>query len=210
MLCIRGRLVSGLQSYRHLQSILQYRNSQQRSGHTSRRAQVHLAVSLPLTMFQAYQSFASVAPSRADNAYIFDLVQTFGNGLAAITSADELLVVDRQNLSTSQPILFSGTPAGTNCLVSGDESGQSLLCSGTDGNVATFDVRSQKKTSHFKIGKTLLAYADSDVHLTKSRSSRNRPCMSRFQSSCRYRVQTSTSYCQRLVLFSLTRFCFGH
>lgn len=160
-------------------------------------------------MSRTYQSFASIAPSRADNAYIFALVQTFGNGLATITSADELLVVDRQNLSTSQSILFSGTPAGTNCLVSGDDSGQSLLCSGTDGNVAFFDVRSQKKTSHFKTGQTLLAYVDSDVRLTNSRSSRHRPCMSRIQGSYRYRVQESTSCCQRLV-FILTRLCFSH
>lgn len=152
-------------------------------------------------MSRAYQSFASVAPSRADNAYIFALVQTFGNGLAAITSADELLVVDRQNLSTSQPILFDGTPTGTNCLISGNDSGQSLLCSGTDGNVATFDVRSQKKTSHFKIGQTPLAYADSDVHLTTYRSSRHGPCMSRVQGCYRYRIQKSASYCQRLVFF---------
>lgn len=103
-------------------------------------------------MSRAYQSFASIAPSRTDNAYIFALVQTVGNGLAAITSADELLVVDQQNLSSNNTISFSGAPTGVNCLVSGDDSGQSLLCSGTDGNVTTFDVRSQKKTSNFRIG----------------------------------------------------------
>lgn len=104
-------------------------------------------------MLRAYQSFASIAPSRADNAYIFALVPTIGNGLAAITSADELIVVDRQNLSTSQTISFDGIPTGTNCLISGDDSGQSLLCSGTDGNVTTFDVRSHKKSSNIRIGK---------------------------------------------------------
>lgn len=103
-------------------------------------------------MSLAYGHYASLAPSRTDNAYIFALVRTIGNGLAVTTSADELLVVDRQNLSASQVILFDDTPKGTHCLVAGDAPGQTLLCSGADGKVATYDVRSQKKVSQFQIG----------------------------------------------------------
>lgn len=99
-----------------------------------------------------YLSFGSVAPSQSTDAYIFQLVQTVGNGLAAITSADELVVVDRQNLSPSQTILFENVPIGANCLVSGDVSGQSLICSGTDGQVVIWDVRSRTKASHFRLG----------------------------------------------------------
>lgn len=150
-------------------------------------------------MSRTYQSFASVAPSRAVNAYILQLVQTFANGLAAITSADELIVVDRQNLSASQAISFSGTPTGTNCLVSADASGQSLLCSGTDGNVATYDIRSQKRTAQFHIGLISPASVGSGTRLTSNRSGCDCPSMSGVQSGCRYRAQAPTSYRQHLV-----------
>lgn len=105
------------------------------------------------------EPLASIAPSKSDSAYILELVPTIGNGLAAITSASELLAVDRQDFSSTQIITFQGAPEGTNCLISGDVHGQNLLCSGTDGVVAIFDVRSQKRVSHFKIGSF-----DSDVH----------------------------------------------
>lgn len=150
-------------------------------------------------MSQAYQSFASIAPSRGNNAYIFQLVQTVGNGLAAITSEDELVIVDRHNLSANQTIFFDGVPVGTNCLVSGDASGQTLICSGTDGHVVTYDVRSQKKTSQFQIGLVLPASFVSDLRLTNNRSRCYCSCMSRTQGGCWYRVQTSTSCCQRVV-----------
>lgn len=107
-------------------------------------------------MSRLYQSVGSIAPSRTDNAYIFQLVQTIENGLAAITSADELVVVDRSNLAAGQIISFESPPTGANCLVSSDVSGQSLLCSGTDGNVALYDVRSQRRASHFRIGQSSL------------------------------------------------------
>lgn len=110
-------------------------------------------------MPKIYQPFAGVAPSRSDNAYIYALVPAVGNALAAITSVSELLIVDRQDLSANQSIFFEGAPDGTNCLVRGDNEGQTLLCSGTDGTVATFDVRSQKRVAHFKIDRAVFALA---------------------------------------------------
>jgi len=103
-------------------------------------------------MAHTYQSYASTSHSKIDNAYILSLVATFGNGLAAITSSDELFVVDRQNLASAQTVLFKDTPTGISCLVSGDVQGQSLICSGTDGVIATYDLRSQSRISQFKIG----------------------------------------------------------
>lgn len=117
-------------------------------------------------MSQPYQAFASVALSRTNNAYILELVQTVENGLAAITSADELVLVDRQSLSANHAIFFDGTPTGVSCLVPGDTSGQSLICSGTDGQVVTYDVRSQRKVSKFKIGLFYYNHSASNPKLT--------------------------------------------
>lgn len=115
-------------------------------------------------MSQAYQPYAAVAPSRANNAYIYQLVQTVGNGLAAITSEDEVIVVDRESLSANQTIFFDRPPAGTNCLVSGDATGQILICSGTDGHVVTYDVRSQRRVSQFSSGLFRTAYSISCLY----------------------------------------------
>lgn len=150
-------------------------------------------------MSQAYQTFTSIAPSRTNNAYIFQLVQTVGNGLAAITSADELVVVDRQNLSANQTIFFDGTPTGTNCLVTGDASGQSLICSGTDGHVVIYDVRSQKRSSQFKIGMICPNCVGTGLRLTGNRSSRHCAGLPGLQGGCWHRVQESASHRQRLV-----------
>lgn len=102
-------------------------------------------------MSRLYQSYASTSPSKVDNAYILSLVETTGEGLAAITSASELLVIDRQILA-AQATFLQGAPSNTNCLIRNDAQGQSVICSGLDGSVATFDVRSQKKVSQFQIG----------------------------------------------------------
>ena len=103
-------------------------------------------------MSAKYQPYAAIAPSETDNAYIFALVPTVENGLAAITSASELLLVNRENLSSSQVVRIQGAPSGTNCLALGDDQGSSVLCSGTDGTVTAFDLRSQNKAFEFKIG----------------------------------------------------------
>lgn len=104
-------------------------------------------------MATLYAPYAGFAPSRDDSAYILALVPTIANGLAAITSANELFVIDRQNLASTQTRLFDGTPDGINCLVPADAAGQTLLCSGSSGTVAIFDVRLQSKIADFKIGR---------------------------------------------------------
>ncbi|KAK5082145.1 hypothetical protein LTR05_007288 [Lithohypha guttulata] len=110
-------------------------------------------------MSAKYQSYAAIAPSQTDNAYIFALVPTIENGLAAITSASELLLVNRENLSSSQVVRIQGAPSGTNCLALGDDQGSSVLCSGTDGTVTAFDLRSQNKAFEFKNDRAVTALA---------------------------------------------------
>lgn len=99
-----------------------------------------------------YRSFAGVAPSRTDNAYIYNLVPTDQDGLAAITSANELVIVDRHRLAADHVIHCTGIPNGSSCLVLGDDKGQTLCCAGSDGTVATIDVRTQMSVSSFKTG----------------------------------------------------------
>lgn len=99
-----------------------------------------------------YQSFAGVAPSKTDNAYIYNFVPVFQDGLAAITSANEVVIVDRSRLADDHTIYCTGIPTGSTYLVLGDDKGQTLCCAGTDGTVATIDVRTQKCVSTFKTG----------------------------------------------------------
>ena len=98
------------------------------------------------------QPFASLAPSRQDNTYILSIVPVAGNGLAAITSAGETLLVDRENLSVSGVVRLDGLSGSLTCLTLGDALGQSIICSNSNGVVAIFDVRTQKKVSTFKLG----------------------------------------------------------
>lgn len=104
-----------------------------------------------------FSPFASLAPSRTSDTYITSIVPTAGNGLAAITSAvGETLLIDRESLASTSIIRLEGSARFLTCLTRGDAEGQSIVCSDANGVVATFDVRSQKEVSKFKLGKLLL------------------------------------------------------
>ncbi|KAH0845514.1 WD domain protein [Fonsecaea pedrosoi] len=117
-------------------------------------------------MFQIYQPLASCAPSTHEDVYIFAIAPVAGRGLAAITSADELLLLDRDNLAVSNPVGIQGVPHRLSSLVV-DEQGTSLICAGDDGTVAIFDVRTQSSVAHFKSAKPVnsLALRLNDVAL---------------------------------------------
>jgi hypothetical protein len=106
-------------------------------------------------MSQTFLEVASCAPSRKADSYICAIAPTISNGLAAITSADELLLVDLQNLQIAKPLYFADVPLGLTSMVIGDKEGTSIICAGRDGATVTFDVRSQKRTSHFTQGRPL-------------------------------------------------------
>lgn len=103
-------------------------------------------------MSASYRPIAETAPSQSANSYIYALKPTFGHGLAAITSADELIVLDRQNLAAGCKLRFDDTPRGVNCLEPLDETGQSLVCSGQDGTIVVYDLRTQRRVGQFQIG----------------------------------------------------------
>jgi hypothetical protein len=99
------------------------------------------------------QEQASCTPSQTPDSYIYALAPVASNGIAAITSADELLLLDRQSLQTASPLYFSDVPAGVTCMVTSNAEGSSIICAGRDGVIATFDTRSQKRTAQFNQGK---------------------------------------------------------
>lgn len=105
-------------------------------------------------MLQTFLEVASCAPSQKADSYIYAIASATSNGLAAITSADELLLVDLQNLQIASPLYFADVPVGLTSMVIGDRDGTSVICAGRDGTTATFDVRSQKRTSHFTQGRS--------------------------------------------------------
>ena len=98
-----------------------------------------------------YQPAATCSPSAKVDSYIYSIVPTSSNGLATITSADELVLLDRATLQNVSA--FDSVPTGVTCLQQGDKDCHTLLCSGRDGFVATFDVRSKERISQFKLGK---------------------------------------------------------
>lgn len=103
-------------------------------------------------MLLNYREVASCAPSRHDDVYIFSTAPLAGNGLAAITSADELLLLhDKGSLNSSTTSTLSDCPQGPSSLVVAD-AGQTVICAGSDGRVVVYDIRTQTKAAEFKIG----------------------------------------------------------
>lgn len=117
-------------------------------------------------MSQTFGEVASCSPSRKADSYIYSIAPTTSNGLAAITSADELLLVDIQDLQLANALYFADVPVGLTTMVLGDNEGMSIVCAGRDGTTATFDVRSQKRASHFKQGNWCICFAEQTSYWT--------------------------------------------
>ncbi|KAK4943792.1 hypothetical protein LTR10_016695 [Elasticomyces elasticus] len=103
-------------------------------------------------MLNTYREVGSCAPSRHNDVYIFSIAPLARDGLAAITSANELLLLqDRGNLGTSSVSVLSDCPEGVTSLVVAD-AGQTAFCAGSDGHVAVYDYRSRAKAAEFRLG----------------------------------------------------------
>lgn len=105
-----------------------------------------------LKMPQIFGEVASYSPSRTADSYIYAITPTTSRGLVAITSADDLLLLDLQNLQDAKALYFQNVPFGVTAMTAGDLAGTSIICAGRDGVTATFDLRSQQRVSHFKQG----------------------------------------------------------
>jgi hypothetical protein len=102
-------------------------------------------------MSRTYLQVSSCSPSAQDNAYIYKILPSVENSVAAITSFDEAFLIDRTQLESGPVLRFDGTPKALTTLAVGDL-GRSLYCAGGEGNIACYDVRVGKRTGEIKIG----------------------------------------------------------
>ncbi|KAJ9646870.1 hypothetical protein H2204_000562 [Knufia peltigerae] len=110
-------------------------------------------------MIQICEGLASRAPSGQKDVYVFSITPLADQAMAAITSADELLILqDRGTLNTSPVSTVQGVPRGLTSLVSSD-AGRIAVCAGRDGNVVLVDTRTQTTVGHFETGKPAHAVA---------------------------------------------------
>ncbi len=123
-----------------------------RAEHHLAQCPLQLQSLTSINMIRTYREIASCAPSRQKDVYIFSVTPVADRALAAITSADELLLLqDRGNLKASSISLLQDVPKGLTSLASSDE-GKTTICAGSDGHVVTFDMRTRLKATHFTIG----------------------------------------------------------
>ena len=101
-----------------------------------------------------FREYAICKPSQQSDAYITTIVPTISDGLAAITSANELILVNRANLQAGEVLCFSNVPAALTCLVVASD-GSRVTCASSDGTVATFDVRSRARVAQFNVGRPM-------------------------------------------------------
>ena len=104
-------------------------------------------------MIKVYKERRSCKPSSASDAYVLKILPVAGNGITAITSANELLVVDGTALASGAVLRMDSPGRGLTCLIS-DDAGQNVFCGGEDGVVSIFDVRSQQRTGKLQISQS--------------------------------------------------------
>ena len=113
-------------------------------------------------MLQTFQLVAGCAPSQHKDVYIFTVAPAANHGLAAITSADELILLDRDSLSSDQVSRILNVSHGTSSLVVTDQ-GQTAICGGSDGTLTLFDLRVGSLIARFNHGKP-----HCDTHISPS------------------------------------------
>ncbi len=156
-------------------------------------------VNLPSTqMSKTYVQLASCSPSAHDNTYIYQTVATIDDRLAAITSRDEILVVDGASLNSAAVLRLHGAPKGLTTLSAGDH-GRSLYCGDSAGYVSCFDIRTATKTGSFSIGQSMMARSSTLVTDPYRRASGLSTAMSFSRSSNRHRSHASAGGSQPLV-----------
>lgn len=102
-------------------------------------------------MSQKYLEAASCSPSLQKDVYIFTVVPLVEGLMAAITSADELVLLQAATLQTANIFTPKDGLHELTSLVSADD-GASAVCAGRDGTVSIFDIRSPRLSAQFKTG----------------------------------------------------------
>jgi hypothetical protein len=102
-------------------------------------------------MSRTYVEAAACSPSQKKDVYVFTIVPAAEGTIAAITSADELVLLQAATLQTAKIFTTKDGLQGLTSLVSADD-GTSAICAGSDGIVTVFDIRSPRLSAQFKIG----------------------------------------------------------
>jgi hypothetical protein len=102
-------------------------------------------------MLEKFREVASCLPSQVPGSYIYSVLGLAGNRLAALTSGDELLFLDKTGLDTIRRH-YHDTPRLVSCMTGCENAEGMIICAGADGAVAMFDVRTERRTFEFKIG----------------------------------------------------------
>ena len=129
-------------------------------------------------MSKKYRQLVSCSPSAYDNTYIFHILPSIGTSLAAITSADEVLIVDGAVLSSTSVSRFVDSPKGLTTL-SVSHDGRTLFCGDNKGLVSCLDVRTGAKSGSITVGQSNARHTFGAHRLNKSRPGSDSITMSR-------------------------------
>jgi len=108
-------------------------------------------IALGINMSQIYLEAATCSPSQKSDVYVFTIIPLAEAGIAAITSADELVLLHAATLQTATIFTPKDGLKGLTSLVSADD-GTSPICAGTDGVVTIFDIRTSRPSAQFNTG----------------------------------------------------------
>lgn len=100
---------------------------------------------------KVFSETASTAPSQIPGSYVYSVLPIEGERLAALTSGDELLFLDKSGLKTVSRHQ-DDVPKLVSCMVGCEDGKNVVVCAGGDGLVAVFDTRADQQVSHFHIG----------------------------------------------------------
>ncbi|RMD40127.1 hypothetical protein DV735_g5006, partial [Chaetothyriales sp. CBS 134920] len=109
-------------------------------------------------MVKLYKELSSCRPSAVSDAYILNILPLFNDTLAVLSSADEILVLNPQVLSSSPPSPIAEPGKGLACCAV-DETARLIFAGGTDNLVSVFDIRTGHRSASFPIGKSVTALA---------------------------------------------------
>ncbi|KEF62259.1 uncharacterized protein A1O9_00231 [Exophiala aquamarina CBS 119918] len=115
-------------------------------------------------MPQIYLEAAACSPSQKNDVYVFTIVPVAGGSIAAITSADELVLLHAATLQTAKIFTPQDGLKGLTSLVSADD-GTSAVCASNDGVVTVFDIRTPQPSAQFQTGKSINALASKGLDL---------------------------------------------
>ena len=105
-------------------------------------------------MLELFSETLSKYPSQSPGSYIYSVLPMAKDGLAVLTSADELLLLDEAALGLTARF-HDDVPRSVSCMTNCENAKNVAICAGSDGVVATFDMRAEGRVSHFKIGRSL-------------------------------------------------------